>query len=144
RKTKVPNHAKLYLFEMNDEERSKHNFDGYLITGSSNLTRSGLKGQQEFNEEIKDYGYEEAATYFDKLWDESIAISEIEDQKKKLVEFIEHRSQAAEVTPFEAYAFVLKTYLDLPSQKKLKPQVKKLLEDNGFKKFQYQIDAVNQ
>lgn len=26
RKTKEPNHAKLYLFEMNEEERSKHNF----------------------------------------------------------------------------------------------------------------------
>lgn len=144
RKTKEPNHAKLYLFEMNEEERSKHNFDGYLITGSSNLTRSGLKGQQEFNVEIKDYGYKDAVDYFDQLWDDSIPISEIEGQKKRLIEFVEHQSQAAEVKPFEAYAFVLKTYLDLQSQKKLKPQVEELLEKNGFKKFSYQIDAVNQ
>lgn len=119
-------------------------FTGYLITGSSNLTRSGLKGQQEFNVEIKDYGYADAVAYFDHLWEESIPISEIEGQKTRLVDFIEHQSQAAEVKPFEAYAFVLKTYLDLQSEKKLKPQVERLLEENGFKKFQYQIDAVNQ
>lgn len=144
RKTKEPNHAKLYLFEMNEEERNKHEFNGYLITGSSNLTRSGLKGQQEFNVEIKDYGYEDAVKYFDDLWETAVPITEIDQRKKQLIEFILHRSQAAEVKPFEAYALVLKTYLDLQSQKKLKPKVEALLEENGFKKFQYQIDAVNQ
>src|SRR5699024_6794791 len=39
RKNKTSNHAKLYLFEMNEEERSEHNFNGYLITGSCNLKR---------------------------------------------------------------------------------------------------------
>lgn len=144
RKTKEPNHAKLYLFEMNEEERSKHNFDGYLITGSSNLTRSGLRGQQEFNVEIKDYGYPEAVAYFEELWENAIPITEMDQRKKQLIEFILHRSQAAEVSPFEAYALILKTYLDLQSQKKLKPKVEQLLEDNGFHKFSYQIDAVNQ
>jgi len=144
RKTKEPNHAKLYLFEMNEEERMNHNFDGYLITGSSNLTRSGLRGQQEFNVEIKDYGYPEAVAYFEDLWENAVPISEIDQRKKQLIEFILHRSQAAIVTPFEAYALVLKTYLDLQSQKHLKPKVERLLEENGFKKFQYQIDAVNQ
>ncbi|TBW26967.1 helicase-related protein [Gramella sp. KN1008] len=144
RKTREPNHAKLYLFEMNEEERGKHNFDGYLITGSSNLTRSGLHGQQEFNVEIKDYGYEDAVDYFEELWQLAIPITEIEQRKQHLVEFIQHRSQAAVVEPFEAYAMVLKTYLDLQKQKKLKPQVERLLEENGFKKFSYQLDAVNQ
>lgn len=144
RKTREPNHAKLYLFEMNEEERSKHNFDGYLITGSSNLTRSGLYGQQEFNVEIKDYGYEEAVTYFEELWDLAIPITEIIQRKQHLIDFIQHRSQAAIVKPFDAYALVLKTYLDLQKQKKLKPQVERLLEDNGFNKFSYQLDAVNQ
>lgn len=69
KKTLQPNHAKLYLFEMNEEEREKHAFDGYLINGSSNLTRNGLHGQQEFNVEIKDYGYGEAVTYFEELWE---------------------------------------------------------------------------
>lgn len=144
KKTREPNHAKLYLFEMNEEERTKHNFDGYLITGSSNLTRSGLHGQQEFNVEIKDYGYEEAVDYFEELWKLAIPITDIEQRKNHLIDFIIHRSQAALVQPFDAYALVLKTYLDLQKQKKLKPQVERLLEDNGFSKFSYQLDAVNQ
>lgn len=144
RKTREPNHAKLYLFQMNEEERAKHSLDGYLITGSSNLTRSGLRGQQEFNVEIKDYGYSEAVEYFDELWENAVPITEIYQRKLQLIEFILHRSQAAEVSPFEAYALVLKTYLDLQNQKKLKPKVEQLLEKNGFQKFQYQIDAVNQ
>lgn len=144
KKTKEPNHAKLYLFEMNEEERSKHNFDGYLITGSSNLTRNGLHGQQEFNVEIKDYGYEEAVAYFEELWELAIPITDIEQRKQHLINFIIHRSQAALVKPFEAYALILKTYLDLQKQKKLKPQVENLLEENGFNKFSYQLDAVNQ
>lgn len=144
RKTERPNHAKLYLFEMNEEERKKHDFNGYLITGSSNLTQAGLRHQDEFNVEIKDYGYQDAVEYFEKIWQKAIPITEVDTQKKRLIEFILHRSQAAEVQPFEAYAFVLKTFLDLQNQKKLKPQVEKLLEKNGFKKFKYQIQAVNQ
>ena len=144
KKTREPNHAKLYLFEMNEEERSKHNFEGYLITGSSNLTRSGLHGQQEFNVEIKDYGYEEAVAYFEELWEVAIPITDIDQRKQHLIDFIIHRSQAALVQPFDAYALVLKTYLDLQKQRKLKPQVERLLEENGFSKFSYQLDAVNQ
>ena len=144
KKTREPNHAKLYLFEMNEEERSKHNFEGYLITGSSNLTRNGLQGQQEFNVEIKDYGYEEAVNYFEELWELAIPITDIDQRKQHLIDFIIHRSQAALVQPFDAYALVLKTYLDLQSQEKLKPQVERLLEDNGFNKFSYQLHAVTQ
>lgn len=144
KKTKDPNHAKLYLFEMNEEEREKHNFDGYLITGSSNLTRSGLHGQQEFNVEIKDYGYDDAVTYFEELWNTAIPITEIPARKEFLIKFIQHRSQAAMVKPFDAYALILKTFLDLQNQKRIKPQVERLLETNGFKKFTYQLDAVNQ
>ena len=144
KKTKEPNHAKLYLFEMNEEERSKHNFEGYLITGSSNLTRNGLQGQQEFNVEIKDYGYEEAVEYFEELWELAIPITDIDQRKQHLIDFIIHRSQAALIQPFDAYALVLKTYLDLQKQRKLKSQVEALLEKNGLKKFKYQIHAVNQ
>lgn len=144
RKTKEPNHAKLYLFEMNEEEYDKHSLRGYLITGSSNLTRSGLKGQHEFNVEIKDYGYNEAVEYFDDLWRSAIPITEIAERKIRLIEFVEHRSHAAEVTPFEAYALILKTFLDNQKIKDLKPQVESLLEENGFKRFSYQIDAVEQ
>jgi hypothetical protein len=46
-----------------------------------------------------------------------------------LIQFIQHKSQAASVTPFEAYVLILKTYLDLQQQKQIKPEVENLLEE---------------
>src|SRR5690606_8546263 len=54
RKTMDPNHAKLYLFRLDEPGQSLINAHGRFITGSSNLTRSGLSGQNEFNVEIGD------------------------------------------------------------------------------------------
>lgn len=68
RKTLDPNHAKLYLFRLNEAGQALTNAPGRFITGSSNLTRAGLLGQYEFNVEIGDYGWEEAEAYFDELW----------------------------------------------------------------------------
>jgi len=144
RKTENSNHAKLYLFRLNEEQAEIQAMTGQFITGSSNLTRAGLSGQEEFNVEIKDYGFTEAETYFDELWDRAIPISEIENRKEFLIQFIQHKSQAASVTPFEAYVLILKTYLDLQQQKQIKPEVENLLEEIGYKKYSYQTDAVNQ
>lgn len=144
RKTENPNHAKLYLFKLNKEQTEIQNMLGQFITGSSNLTKAGLSGQEEFNVEIKDYGFEEADTYFNELWERAIPISEIDTRKEFLLQFIKHKSLAATVSPFEAYALILKTYLDLQQQKRIKPEVERILKEAGFKKFNYQIDAVNQ
>ena len=144
RKTENSNHAKLYLFRLNEEQANIQAMTGQFITGSSNLTRAGLSGQEEFNVEIKDYGFVEAETYFDELWETAIKITEIENRKEFLIQFIQHKSQAASVTPFEAYVLILKTYLDLQQQKQIKPEVENLLETIGFKKYSYQTDAVNQ
>jgi len=76
KKTLEPNHAKLYLFKT--KEKSEPNL---FITGSSNLTRAGLVSQNEFNVEIKDYGFEEAEKYFDKLWENAILLSENDIRK---------------------------------------------------------------
>ncbi len=144
RKTANPNHAKLYLFKLNEEQSNIQDAKGQFITGSSNLTRAGLEGQDEFNVEIKDYGFENAEEYFDELWDKSIPITEIEDRREFLIKFIQHRSQAATVTPFEAYMLILKTYLDLQQQKQISPSVENLLSENGYTKYSYQTDAANQ
>jgi superfamily II DNA or RNA helicase len=144
RKTENSNHAKLYLFRLNEEQANIQAMSGQFITGSSNLTRAGLSGQEEFNVEIKDYGFTEAEHYFDELWERAIPISEIENRKEFLIQFIQHKSQAASVTPFEAYVLILKTYLDLQQQKQIKPEVENLLEEIGYKKYSYQTDAVNQ
>ncbi|WKZ40017.1 MAG: helicase-related protein [Anaerolineales bacterium] len=144
KKTLEPNHAKLYFFKVKDEVKGLLPEDGKFITGSSNLTRAGIQGQNEFNVEISDYGTKEAEEYFDDLWNTAVLITDIPERKEYLTRFVQNKTQVAEVTPFEAYALVLKSYLDLAEQKSIKPHVKRLLEDQGYKDYQYQTDAVNQ
>ncbi len=144
RKTLNPNHAKLYLFQLDNQFQDLFNVKGEFITGSSNLTKAGLHGQQEFNVEIKDYGYETAEGYFDELWDTAVPITEAENGKKVIIDFLKNKSQVSLITPFEAYALILKTYIELQESKKISDVVVRLLEDNGFKKYQYQLDAVTQ
>jgi superfamily II DNA or RNA helicase/HKD family nuclease len=144
KKTLEPNHAKLYFFKVKDELKGLLPEDSKFITGSSNLTRAGIQGQNEFNVEISDYGTKEAEEYFDELWQTAIPITEIPARKEYLTRFVRNKTQVAEVTPFEAYALVLKSYLELAEQKSIKPHVKRLLDENGYKDYQYQTDAVNQ
>jgi SNF2 family DNA or RNA helicase/HKD family nuclease len=144
RKTIKPNHAKLYFFKVKEEVRGLLPEDGKFITGSSNLTRAGIQGQEEFNVEITDYGANEAEAYFDNLWLSAVPITEIPQRRGDLSRIVRNQTQIAKVTPFEAYALVLKSYLDLMEQKKIKPHILRLLEEHGYTRFQYQLDAVNQ
>ncbi|MGN6178832.1 MAG: SNF2-related protein, partial [Mucilaginibacter sp.] len=144
RKTENPNHAKLYLFQFNEDQAEKQGMSGQFITGSSNLTRAGLHDQEEFNVEIKDYGYTDAVQFFDDLWGRSIPITEVIDNRKILLGFISNQTQVATVTPFEAYCLIIKTYLDLQSQQAESVDLDGLLDKIGLKKFSYQSDAVSQ
>jgi len=144
RRTFEPNHAKLYLFRLDEAGQSLINAPGRFITGSSNLTRPGLLGQHEFNVEIGDYGWEEAEAYFDGLWETAIPITEVPKRKEQVIQIIRRQTHAADITPFEAYALVLKTYLDLMEQRNLRPQVKRLMEGRGYKVYRYQEEAVQQ
>lgn len=144
RKTKNPNHAKLYLFKLNQQQATIQGMKGQFITGSSNLTSAGLSGQEEFNVEIKDYGYQDADAYFEALWAEAAPITEVPQQKQIVIDLVGNKTLAAKVSPYEAYALILKTYLDLQQTKHVQSPVLELLKSNGFKEFAYQIDAVNQ
>ncbi|MFA3783185.1 helicase-related protein [Melioribacteraceae bacterium 4301-Me] len=139
RKTYKPNHSKLYLFYLEESQvgRSK-----LFITGSSNLTRAGLSGQNEFNVEISDYGFDEAEKYFNELWEDAVKINEEPDLKEKLIHIIEDETLIKEITPFEAYALVLKSYLDSFEGKEIGTSLLRILDEKGYKKYQYQLDAV--
>jgi len=141
RKTHEPNHAKLYIFRLEQTQVSRK---ALFITGSSNLTFSGLTRQQEFNVEISDYGIDEAEDYFDALWDRAIPITEIEDTRKRLIEIIEKETLIKEITPFEAYCLVLKTYLDSFSGRELSKRVEEVLLENNYRIYNYQLDAIRQ
>jgi superfamily II DNA or RNA helicase len=144
RKTKNPNHAKVYIFKLNQTQAAIQGMEGQFITGSSNLTSAGLGGQEEFNVEIKDYGFDDANIYFENLWSEAAPITEVQPKKQILIDYVGTKTLAAKVTPYEAYALILKTYIDLQQTKHIRSSVQELLVKNGFKEFAYQIDAVNQ
>jgi len=141
RKTKEPNHAKLYIFKLVPPQARKKLF----ITGSSNLTYSGLTRPQEFNVEISDYGVDEAERYFDKLWEEAVEITENPQNREKLLSTLKEETLIKQLTPFEAYTLVLKSYLDTYKPKEVSEEsMKAILERNGFKPYRYQMDAVKQ
>lgn len=140
RKTKDPNHAKLYFFELKDKTVLKSLF----ITGSSNLTKSGISTQNEFNVEIKDYGNEDAKKYFDNLWEDSVQITEIDSLKERLVDTIQNHTLIKKITPFQAFVVVLKTYLDSKGGSEISFSLKEVLKKSGYRAYKYQEDAVRQ
>jgi len=141
RKTFNPNHAKLYLFRLEKEQVGRKKL---FITGSSNLTKAGLTTQEEFNVEVSDFGFEDAEDYFDALWEEAVKITEYEEAKKKLIEIVKKETLIKEITPFEAFVLVLKAYLDSFEERAIGQSLIKILEENGYVPYQYQLDAVKQ
>lgn len=142
RKTYNPNHAKLYIFKLADNIKDVK--DTIFITGSSNLTKCGLSTQNEFNVEISDYGTKEAEDFFDNLWNSAVKITENTEYKQKLIDLIENKTLIVDISPFEAFAFILKTYIDTQSQKSIKQSTIDLLLEKKYKKYKYQFDAVSQ
>ena len=134
RKTREPNHAKIYLFKL-EGNLLPHTF----ITGSSNLTLAGLKGQEEFNVEIKDYGFESAEKYFDERWERAVPLS-----KDDIIQVFKTRTFFKEITPFVAYAYLLKNYLELHQGKIPIRDLQELMEKKGYKPYDYQLSAVAQ
>ncbi len=141
RKAYEPNHAKLYIFKL---EESQVGRNALFITGSSNLTASGLTRQHEFNVEISDYGIEEAEEYFDSQWQKAIYVTEDDVTRNKLINVLEKETLIKDITPIEAYALVLKSYLDSFRGKEIGQRLVDVLEENGYRQYKYQIDAVRQ
>ena len=141
RKTREPNHAKLYIFNLDDTQVGSRK---YWITGSSNFSEPGLVMRDELNVQIGDFGQEEVQEYFDELWNDAVPLTESEEDRRLIVEILEERSVAADVTPFEAYYLVLKNYIEHQQSQLKELQVDDILKKAGFRKYRYQTDAVAQ
>lgn len=137
RKTREPNHAKMYLFTMKNDEVD-------WLTGSANLTWSALENQNEVNVDVSFFDYERANKLFEKWWNDAIPLTEDDNVKKRIIEIIENESVVAPVTPFEAYAKVVKTIAEKENitDKNLSERIDRILKKAGFNNFKYQSDAV--
>jgi len=130
--------AKVYIFL---PENLNEATGGEVITGSSNLTDTGIgineEGSYEFNVSIRDY--EEVAyaeEEFQQLWEEGEEIMPAEIERAKKNTHIGHL-----YTPFEIYIKLLIEYFG--KQIDYDPDSVGDLPQN-FKKLSYQVEAVNQ
>src|SRR6266852_3507510 len=124
-------HAKVYIMTFSEGDRDK----GRVITGSSNLTQSGLLDNLEFNVELKTRAdYEFALAKFNELWEVAV------DLRKPYDDTVTNRSPFAHFTPYELYLKFLYEYfrdeLNLPAE------IEDIFLPTGFKKLKYQEEAV--
>lgn len=131
-------HAKIYIFKPKGWNEHK---PGNVITGSSNLTESGLGGEDnhnyEFNVQLRDFDdVKFASEEFDRLWIEGIPILPIEISKIKKETYLND-----DFTPFEVYIKFLIEYFGKSVE--FDPNSVTDLPE-GFKRLSYQIDAVNE
>ncbi|GIV26634.1 MAG: hypothetical protein KatS3mg027_0448 [Bacteroidia bacterium] len=140
RKTREPNHSKLYLFKLKDNTP-----DTIAIVGSSNLTKPGLSKQNELNVEIRDQFYlNELVRYFDEQWKAAVKFND-DDIKNKIIQTIEHHSPIKSITPFEAFIYILYLYHHYNFVEGAEDRVlETFLIRKGYKPFKYQLDAVYQ
>lgn len=129
-------HAKVYI--LRPEPFNQHT-PATAITGSSNLTASGLgiNYQYEFNVQLTEYPDVKFATdEFEKLWAESVDILPVDIQNIKKETYLNE-----EITPFELYIKLLTEYFGKNID--YDPDSMGDLPQN-FKKLSYQVDAVNE
>ncbi len=138
KKTREPNHSKLYIFKPNKEAKELLP-KGAFITGSSNLTKAGLESQNELNVEIKDYGVEKVEKYFDEEWEKAIPL----ENPEEIIRIIKDKTIFKDITPYEAYAYLLKTYIEL-HKGKVKEEISEFMKRKGYRPYAYQIEAVAQ
>src|SRR6202035_2587545 len=124
-------HAKVYIMTFVQGDRDK----GRVITGSSNLTQSGLQDNLEFNVELKNRSdYDFAIAKFNELW--AVAV----DVSKPYEDTIVNRSPFAHFTPEELYLKFLYEYfrdeLNRPSE------LEDIYVPTDFKRLKYQEEAV--
>lgn len=131
-------HAKIYIFR--PVNWNEHN-EGYVITGSSNLTDAGLGSGEisnyEFNVILHNYDDIKFATSeFESLWQEGISVLPVEIEKIKKETFLNDT-----FSPFEVYMKFLIEYFG----KSVEFDPNSVADlPKGFKRLSYQIDAVNE
>ena len=124
-------HAKVYVMTFLEVDRDK----GRVITGSSNLTQSGLVENLEFNVELKTRSdYEFAIAKFNELWASAVDVS------KSYEETVVDRSPYAHFTPYELYLKFLYEYFK--NEVNRPSELEGSYVPEGFKKLKYQDEAV--
>ena len=126
-------HAKVYIGRFHPKDRDY----GFVITGSSNFSYSGLVANREFNVELRQKrDVEFALEQFEDLWKDSVDIS------KEFVDTVQNKTWLNDsITPYELYLKLIYEYLQ--EDINLQTKIETFLPE-GFMRLQYQEQAVIQ
>ncbi|ANA40323.1 helicase [Geobacter anodireducens] len=126
-------HAKVYIGRFAPDDRDY----GFVITGSSNFSYSGLVANREFNVELRQRrDVEFALAQFEELWQQSVDISE------EFVDAVLKKTWLNDsITPYELYLKLIYEYLQ--EDINLQDNIEIFLPE-GFMSLQYQQQAVQQ
>ncbi len=126
-------HAKVYIGRYDENDRDY----GFVITGSSNFSLSGLVANREFNVQLKDRrDVEYAQDQFENLWKDSVDISQ------EFVDAIENKTWLNNsILPYELYLKLIYEYLQ--EDINLEENFESFLPQ-GFMRLEYQAQAVRQ
>ncbi|MDA3884071.1 MAG: phospholipase D-like domain-containing protein [Candidatus Delongbacteria bacterium] len=141
RKTLLPNHSKMYLFENKDSHNQGGDFPGTMITGSSNLTSAGFRNRFELNVVIRDMPeYNEGKKIFEELWEDSVIIVDkdnLEIFEQAVLSKIWYNKL---YSPFHIYLKVLDEYFSIESKEDVK--LPKEITKEKYINLKYQEDAI--
>lgn len=144
KKTLHPHHAKLYLFEYHPSHSLGGESPGILITGSSNLSREGLKERHEVNVILRDpRDYHEGKELFDSLWKDAVDIAgpgnweEFEDKVLKKIWL----DNDTEFRPFWLYIRVLDELFSSKKEQRVKYPAE--FSRQQYFNLKYQLDAID-
>lgn len=141
RKTKDPSHAKMYIFSYKDEHTECGEIPGSVITGSSNLTYSGLVGQNEINVRFQDKAeYKEAMGIFERMWETAIVLADKDHVEEFEDKVIKHVWYEKIYSPYLLYLRVLYEYFKLDTSENI--YTPHDITDGRFYNLKYQEDAV--
>lgn len=141
KKTAEPNHAKMYLFEYQKNIVDITNSPGVVITGSSNLTWSGLSDRFEVNVILRDaHDYVDAEKIFKTLWDASIPLVD-ETTKDEFFTKIEKTWVFQLPKPYLMFIRVLDEYFSVREERISLPD---RITNGKYFTTAYQTDAIRQ
>ena len=141
RKTKEPCHAKMYIFTFDENNDETGENIGNVITGSSNLTYSGLRGQNEINVRFKNNAeYHDAQNIFEMLWNSATVIANKDHIQEFENSVIKHIWYEKTPTPYLLYLRVLYEYFNIDTSKRIRTPHS--ITRGKFLDLKYQEDAV--
>lgn len=143
RKTKEPNHAKMYLFYIPKDKTPSGLDESKIIIGSSNFSIQGFKARNEINVYLQDENdFNDAKKIFENLWEDSIPLINIDNKDDFKSQVLEHTWLEAMPTPYLMYIKVLYEYFKVTKDYIKTP--KEITHDrmNQFFDVSYQVDAI--